>query len=79
VLSMTEATQDPHLAARQTYQAPGGVTQPAPAPRFSRTPPALGPPPPLPGEHTRAAMTDWGIGNIDSLIAAGVLRELDGS
>jgi alpha-methylacyl-CoA racemase len=79
VLSMTEATQDPHLAARQTYQAPDGVTQPAPAPRFSRTPPALGPPPPLPGEHTRVTLTEWGIEDVDSLIAAGVLHELDGS
>jgi alpha-methylacyl-CoA racemase len=78
VLSMIEATQDPHLVARQTYQAPAGIVQPAPAPRFSRTPPTLTAPPPLPGEHTRMAMAEWGIQDISSLIAAGVLRECDG-
>jgi alpha-methylacyl-CoA racemase len=38
VLSMTEAAGHPHLAARGTFIAPGGVTQPAPAPRFSGGP-----------------------------------------
>jgi alpha-methylacyl-CoA racemase len=52
VLSMRDAAGDPHLAARGTYVDKEGVTQPAPAPRFSRTPSELGTPPPLPGSHT---------------------------
>jgi alpha-methylacyl-CoA racemase len=38
VISMTEATRHPHLAARQTFTTCDGQLQPAPAPRFSRTP-----------------------------------------
>lgn len=38
VLSLTEANAHPHLAARGTYTQIGGVVQPTPAPRFSRTP-----------------------------------------
>lgn len=38
VLSMTEATKHPHLVARGTFTTCDGQTQPAPAPRFSRTP-----------------------------------------
>jgi alpha-methylacyl-CoA racemase len=38
VLSMTEAPRHPHMAARKTFVERHGVTQPAPAPRFSRTP-----------------------------------------
>jgi alpha-methylacyl-CoA racemase len=78
VLSMTEATTDAHLAARRTYRDQHGVMQPAPAPRFSRTPGSLGAPPPVPGEHTRAALTDWGVENVDGLIAAGVVLEAPG-
>jgi alpha-methylacyl-CoA racemase len=39
VLSLTEAPDDPHNTARGTYRTgPGGVPEPAPAPRFSATP-----------------------------------------
>jgi len=38
VLSLREAPDDPHLAARGTFLTRFGVRQPAPAPRFSRTP-----------------------------------------
>ncbi len=41
VLSLDEAPGHPHLAARGTYVEIDGVTQPAPAPRFSRTPCAM--------------------------------------
>ncbi|MCL9793346.1 CaiB/BaiF CoA transferase family protein [Frankia sp. AgKG'84/4] len=40
VLTFTEALTDPHLAARATFVTVDGVDQPAPAPRFSRTPAA---------------------------------------
>jgi alpha-methylacyl-CoA racemase len=42
VLTYAEAAEHPHLVARQTYVAPDGVVQPAPAPRFSRTPATIG-------------------------------------
>ncbi|ACL58545.1 CaiB/BaiF CoA transferase family protein [Methylobacterium nodulans] len=41
VLSLSEARHHPHLAARGTYLEVDGVMQPAPAPRFSRTPAAI--------------------------------------
>jgi len=34
---LDEATQHPHLKSRSTYIDIDGVTQPAPAPRFSRS------------------------------------------
>jgi alpha-methylacyl-CoA racemase len=39
VLTIDEAPRHPHLQARGTYTQVDGVTQPMPAPRFSRTPP----------------------------------------
>jgi alpha-methylacyl-CoA racemase len=41
VLTMSEAPEHPHMAARKTFVTCHGVTQPAPAPRFSRTPSAI--------------------------------------
>ena len=38
ILTMQEAPHHPHMAARETFVTRHGVTQPAPAPRFSRTP-----------------------------------------
>jgi alpha-methylacyl-CoA racemase len=38
---MAEAPQHPHMAARKIFVSRHGVTQPAPAPRFSRTPSAI--------------------------------------
>jgi alpha-methylacyl-CoA racemase len=38
VLTVSEAPQHPHMVARKTFVQRHGVTQPAPAPRFSRTP-----------------------------------------
>lgn len=71
VLSYAEAPSHPHLAARGTYVEHHGVLQPAPAPRFSRTPAALTTPPPAVGADTREALAAWGIGGIDALIASG--------
>jgi alpha-methylacyl-CoA racemase len=69
VLSLHEATQDEHLAARRTYLEQAGLWQPAPAPRFSRTPGGLSDPPPAPGQHTVEALAAWGIDNVQDLIA----------
>jgi alpha-methylacyl-CoA racemase len=41
VLTMAEAPRHPHMAARNIFVSRHGVTQPAPAPRFSRTPSAI--------------------------------------
>src|SRR5579863_8690258 len=41
VLTMNEAPKHPHMAAREIFVTRHGVTQPAPAPRFSRTPSAI--------------------------------------
>ena len=75
VLSLREAAaaDHPHLAARDTFVEAHGVRQPAPAPRFARAPATLGGPPPRPGEHTREALADWGIHDVDALLDAGVV------
>jgi alpha-methylacyl-CoA racemase len=73
VLSLDEVARHPHNAARRTFTEIDGITQPAPAPRFSRTPGAVRRPPPQPGEHTDAALADWGFtpDEIAALKAAG--------
>ncbi|MEP9384483.1 CaiB/BaiF CoA-transferase family protein [Nocardioides sp. KR10-350] len=49
VLSMTEAPHHEHLAARGTFLDRDGHPEPAPAPRFDRTPAGVPAPPPPPG------------------------------
>ena len=71
VLSLLEAAGDAHLAARGTYVTKDGAVQPAPAPRFSRTPGELTLPPPVPGEHTLEVLEAWGLENAEKLVAAG--------
>ncbi|WP_225840019.1 CaiB/BaiF CoA-transferase family protein [Streptomyces sp. NK08204] len=61
VLSLSEAPHHPHLAARGTFTDHGGLTQPAPAPRFSATPATIRTGPALPGADTRTVARDWGI------------------
>ncbi|WP_441246790.1 CaiB/BaiF CoA transferase family protein [Kitasatospora sp. McL0602] len=61
VLTLGEAAEHPHLAARATYTTHDGLTQPAPAPRFSGTPGTLRRPPALPGAHTAEIADDWGV------------------
>jgi alpha-methylacyl-CoA racemase len=60
VLSMADAPGHPHNVARGTFIEVGGVRQPAPAPRFSRTPAAIPDPPPAPGSDTEAVLTSLG-------------------
>jgi len=72
VLPMTEAFGHPHLAARGTFVDRDGMTQPAPAPRFSRTAPTLTTAPPAnAGQDTRDALRAWGISDVDALLASG--------
>lgn len=61
VLSLREAPGHPHLAARATYVEHGGLTQPAPAPRFSATPTAVRRPPARPGADTEEVAADWDV------------------
>ncbi|MET0336290.1 MAG: CaiB/BaiF CoA-transferase family protein [Caulobacter sp.] len=60
ILDLDEAPKHPHNAARQTFVDLGGVTQPAPAPRFSATPGAIQGPPPKIGADNDGALSDWG-------------------
>ena len=77
VLTMTEATQHPHHIARNTFIDIAGVTQPAPAPRFSRTSPETPTPPAHAGQHSTQILNEWGISNINELLASGAV--VDGS
>ena len=77
VLTMTEATQHPHHIARNTFINIAGVTQPAPAPRFSRTSPETPTPPAHAGQHSTQILNEWGISNIHELLASGAV--VDGS
>jgi alpha-methylacyl-CoA racemase len=76
VLGLGEAPSHRHNVARGTFTEVAGVTQPAPAPRFSRTPGTIGGPPPQPGQHTDEVLGDYGFdqSDIDSLRAAGAIR-----
>src|SRR3954463_14549681 len=60
VLTFSESSPHPHTAARASHVEVGGVAQPAPAPRFSRTPGAVRRTPPERGEGALAALADWG-------------------
>jgi alpha-methylacyl-CoA racemase len=61
VLDMTEAPMHPHNQHRQTFVSPRGIMQPAPAPRFSRTPSDM--PGPCDRMVTREFLMEWGIGS----------------
>jgi alpha-methylacyl-CoA racemase len=61
VLSLREAPAHPHLAARGTFVDHGGITQPAPAPRFSATPTAVSRGPAQPGADTADVARDWDV------------------
>ncbi|MEE2683339.1 MAG: CaiB/BaiF CoA-transferase family protein [Actinomycetota bacterium] len=60
VLSTQEAYAHQHNQERQTFVEIAGVMQPAPAPRFSRTPGEISAPPPHPGQHTEQVLTRLG-------------------
>jgi len=77
VLGFREAPEHPHNKARATFVNFDGQLQPAPAPRFSRTPCAIRRPAPAPGEHTREALTDWGIDShtVEKLLESRALLE----
>jgi alpha-methylacyl-CoA racemase len=60
VLDMDEAPLHAHNRARNAFVEISGVTQPAPAPRFSRTQPEVPAPPAVPGQDSERVLRDWG-------------------
>lgn len=79
VLTMAEARSHPHMRARSTIVEVDGVPQPAPAPRFSATPPVLSRPPSVPGEHTDEALEELGFSaaEVDDLRRRQVIASAD--
>jgi alpha-methylacyl-CoA racemase len=77
VLSLAEAPQHPHLAARGTFVDQGGGPQPGPAPRFSRTPGAVRGRPHRPGQDTLAALGEWGFSaeELERLTTTGAIAQ----
>jgi alpha-methylacyl-CoA racemase len=75
ILDMSEAPSHPHNVARESFIEIGGVTQPAPAPRFSRTPGRVSAPAATRGEHGREILADWGFDSdeVEQLESAGGL------
>ena len=59
VLDYVEAAEHPHIKARETQIELDGVRQPAPAPRFSRTPGAIQGAAGQPGADREAVLSDW--------------------
>jgi len=75
VLNMAEAPLHPHNIERKTFIELEGVTQPAPAPRFSRTDPEIVSSPSLVGEHTDEVLKAIGLNeeDINSLKTSGAV------
>jgi alpha-methylacyl-CoA racemase len=60
VLTPAEAPEHPHNVTRSTFVDVAGVTQPAPAPRFSRTATEVPAPPAHAGQHTDDLLAEAG-------------------
>ena len=75
VLDMSEAPEHPHNKERQTFIDIEGVTQPAPAPRFSRTEAQVQSSPSIVGEHTDEILASIGLSerDINSLKTSGAI------
>jgi alpha-methylacyl-CoA racemase len=77
VLAMREVAEHPHNKARGTFVSDDGIVQPAPAPRFDRTPARLPPKAPAVGRHTRELLEQAGLsaGEIGAFLREGVAFE----
>ena len=77
VLTMSEAAKHPHNVERKTFVEHHGVTQPAPAPRFSRSATSLGIAPAHAGQHSREVLELCGFAadRIESLLASGAVKQ----
>lgn len=81
VLSLEEAPRHPHNMARGTFVESRGLTQPAPAPRFSRTSSLLPEAPPATGQDTVEMLKRAGFGSaeIAMMIETGVAHAVGAS
>ncbi|MDP6705375.1 MAG: CaiB/BaiF CoA-transferase family protein [Alphaproteobacteria bacterium] len=77
VLSMSEVQEHGHNQTRNSFIDIDGVTQPAPAPRFSRTKAEVQCPPGGRGQHTKEVLAEWGLGadEIAGLESAGAIYQ----
>jgi len=77
VLTLAEAPAHPHNAERGTFAVVGGVVQPGPAPRFSRTPAALPQLPAVAGQHTTEVLLELGFSRaeVGALLDADAVRQ----
>ncbi|HET7682047.1 MAG TPA: CaiB/BaiF CoA-transferase family protein [Marmoricola sp.] len=75
IIPLTEAFEHPHNKARGTFVELDGITQPAPAPRFSRTSPTLTSGPSVAGGQTRVALEAWGVPDVEDLLASGAATQ----
>jgi alpha-methylacyl-CoA racemase len=75
VLSLAETPAHPHAVARNAFVSVAEVTQPAPAPRFGRTPADSPAPPPKPGADTDTVLASLGLsaGDVADLRSRGVV------
>jgi alpha-methylacyl-CoA racemase len=75
VLDMDEAPLHPHNRERQTFVEIDGITQPAPAPRFSRTQPEIRATSSVIGKDTKETLAEWGMSadEIEKLESAGAI------
>ena len=75
VLPFGEVHTNPQIAARETLIERDGIEQPNVAPRFSRTPGAIGAPPPAPGAHTRDVFDEWEADYAERYFSDGALTQ----
>ena len=77
IIPLTEAFEHPHMKSREIFVEHHGRIQPAPAPRFSRTPGAVRGPARRPGADTTAVLTDWGFSadEVRALLTSGAVAE----
>jgi len=77
VLTLAEAPLHSHNVERGVFTTVAGLVQPAPAPRFDRSRVRAERPPPLPGQHTREILADFGYSESEraTLLAVGAVRE----
>ena len=71
VLTIPEAYEHPHNIARQSFVEVAGIRQPAPAPRFSRTPGSIDGPAAYPGQHSDEVLARFGFADAEIAAPAG--------
>lgn len=78
VLKMSEAPAHPHNAARNSFIEVGGVVQPGPAPKFSRTNVGTIAEPAYAGQQSCEALLAWGFEpeRVNALVAEGAIKQL---